>query len=62
MNTFWKIIGALLIGWVIYDLYAGYTFVRTIVYRAEDPALYWTALSVWAVLGISCFFSWNKNE
>lgn len=61
MQIFWRIIGVLLIGWVIWDLYHGYTFVKSIVYRDEEPTLYWIAVSVWAVLGISCFFSWNND-
>ena len=58
----WKIIGVLLLGWVAYDLYAGYTLIWDVVYRDEDPVTYWIALAVWFALAISCFFSWNSEE
>lgn len=62
MDTFWKIVGIGLLGWVAWDLYYGYTFVHGIVYREEDPTLYWIAVSIWAALGVSCFFSWHGSE
>lgn len=59
MRLFWSIIGILLLGWVIWDLYAGYTLIWTLVYRDEEPVLYWSAVSAWAALGLSCFFGWR---
>lgn len=56
---FWKIVGVLLIGWAGWDLYNGYTYLFETVYRDQDPALYWTAVSAWVILGVSCFFSWE---
>lgn len=32
MNTFWKCIGVILLSWVAWDLYFGYTYIRTIIY------------------------------
>jgi len=60
--VFWKIIGVLLLGWVAYDLYAGYTLLHDIIYRDQEPTLYWIAVAIWAGLGISCFFSWEGEE
>jgi hypothetical protein len=62
MQIFWRIVGVLLIGWVIWDLYFGYTFIKDIVYRDEEPGLYWAAVGVWAILGVSCFFSWHQDK
>ena len=45
---FWKIVGVLLIGWAGWagwDLYNDYTSLFETVYRDQDPALYWTAVS-----------------
>ena len=60
MSTFWKIIGVLLLGWAAWDVYYGYTVLYETVYRSEEPVLYWTTVSAWALLGLSCFWSWNK--
>lgn len=57
---FWKIVGVFLIGWAGWDLYYGYTFLFDTVYRDQDPTLYWTAVSAWFLLGVSCFFSWKE--
>lgn len=62
MDIFWRVVGVFLLVWVAWDLYSGYTFVHSIVYRAEDPTLYWSALAVWTALGISCFFSWKRRQ
>lgn len=59
MRSFWFTVGVLLLGWVAWDLYAGYTLLWDFVYRETQPGLYWICVSVWAVLGISCFFSWE---
>lgn len=59
MNIFWNIVGVALLGWVAWDLYAGYTVLADVVYRDQEPTLYWIAIAIWGALGISCFFSWE---
>jgi len=61
MKIFWRIIGIALILWVAWDIYYEYTFIYHIVYRTQDPVLYWTAIVGWSLLGISCFFVDEKN-
>lgn len=61
-NSIWSYVGIGLLCWIAYDLYAEYTLAWGIIYRDEDPVLYWVFVSVWAVLGISCFFSWRSEE
>ena len=56
---FWKIIGVFLIAWAALDLYNGYTLIYETVTREGDPALYWSAVSAWFLLGVSCFFDWH---
>ncbi|WP_194842563.1 hypothetical protein [Endozoicomonas sp. OPT23] len=56
---FWKVVGVFLLGWVGWDLFYGYTYLFDVVYRDQDPTLYWVAVSGWTLLGISCFFSWD---
>lgn len=60
MNRFWQIVGVLLLGWAAWDIYAGYTLIWNIIYRDDDPVLYWIAVSAWSILGISCFFHWDE--
>lgn len=63
MVVFWRIVGVALLAWVGWDLYFGYTLLNDVIYRDEEPTLYWTAVAIWFALGISCFFSWdNKKE
>ncbi|MCG8369260.1 MAG: hypothetical protein MJA32_01970 [Proteobacteria bacterium] len=60
MKVFWKVVGVLLLVWVAWDLYAGYTLLNKVVYRAQEPTLYWTAVAIRFGLGVSCFFSWKN--
>lgn len=62
MRTFWAIIGVLLLAWVAFDLYAGYTFLHDVIYRDSDPLLYWVSITIWLGLGFSCFFSWSSDD
>lgn len=62
MTNFWKVIGVLLLIWVVYDLYAGYTILHEVIYREESPTLYWGGLGLWLVLAISCFYSWESED
>lgn len=62
MRSFWPIVGVLLLIWVAYDLYAGYTLLWDVVYRDVEPTKYWVVLGGWTVLAISCFFSWGDEE
>lgn len=60
MGTFWKVVGVLLLGWVAWDLYYGYTFIYDVVYKDQEPGLYWAAVAGWFALGVSCFYSWES--
>ncbi len=62
MSNTWKYVGIALLAWVGWDLYAGYTLTWETVYRESDPVTYWVALSAWAGLAVSCFFSWGGND
>ncbi len=62
MKDFWKVIGVLLLVWVVYDLYAGYTILHEVIYMEESPTLYWAGIVVWLTLAISCFFSWDSEK
>ena len=59
MNYFWPVVGVLLLLWVGWDLYAGYTLLHEVVYKAQQPELYWTGIVVWSGAAISCFYSWE---
>ena len=59
MTNFWTIVGVVVLGWVAWDLYAGYTFLYNMIYRNEQPALYWTMIAVWTAAGLSCFYGSN---
>ncbi len=61
MDNFWRVVGVLLLGWVGWDLYAGYTLLHEVIYRDAQPVLYWSGVGVWLLLAISCFFSWNEE-
>lgn len=62
MQAFWPVIGVALLVWVGYDIYAGYTVLTDVIFRATDPNLYWGVVSLWGGLGISCFFSWSGSS
>lgn len=57
MTTFWRIVGVGLLLWAAWDIYFGYTILYDVVYREQDPTLFWATVSGWTILGISCFFS-----
>ncbi|MCW8880101.1 MAG: hypothetical protein OQK04_14890 [Kangiellaceae bacterium] len=64
MKNFWRVIGVLLLGWVAWDLYHGYTLLFNFVYRNEEPTLYWVTVGGWLVLALSCFYnpeSWKSK-
>lgn len=61
MDNFWKVVGVLLFIWVAYDLYAGFTILYDVIYRDQQPGLYWITIGIWTVLAISCFFSWSSD-
>ncbi len=62
LNNIWTYVGIALLAWVAWDLYAGYTLVWNLVYRDQEPVLYWTFVTIWFALGVSCFFSWGEEE
>ena len=57
MVNFWRVVGVALLLWAAWDIYFGYTFLYDIIYRDEDPTLYWTSVVIWIVLGLSCFYT-----
>ena len=57
MTTFWRVIGVCLFIWVAWDLYAGYTLLYDVIYKAQDPTMYWVAILAWSGLALSCFFT-----
>ncbi|WP_211279475.1 hypothetical protein [Cognaticolwellia mytili] len=57
MNNFWRIVGVGLFLWAAWDIYFGYTFLYDVIYKEQDPTLYWITLSVWTFLGLSCFYT-----
>jgi len=62
MDSFWKVVGVLLLIWVAYDLYAGFTLLYDVIYREQQPAVYWTGIGLWTLLALSCFFSWSDEQ
>lgn len=62
MDNIWTYIGVLLLAWVGWDLYAGYTVLHETIYRDEQPTLYWTGVAAWLGLAISCFFDWSSES
>ena len=57
MSKFWSVVGVALLVWVAWDLYAGYTLTWKVVYRDATPGTYWSVVTLWALLALSCFFS-----
>lgn len=57
MKTFWRIIGVGLLLWAAWDIYFGYTFLYDVIYKTQDPTLYWVTIGGWIILGLSCFYS-----
>ncbi|KZK79681.1 hypothetical protein PsAD13_05027 [Pseudovibrio sp. Ad13] len=62
VSFFWRIVGVVLLSWVAWDLYAGYTLLYDVIYRTEDPLMYWIGIALWTALGLSCFFSSSRQE
>ena len=60
MKVFWRIVGVGLLLWAAWDIHFGYTFLYDIIYKEQEPILYWSTVIVWMVLGLSCFFT--KHE
>ena len=61
-RTIWRVVGVLLLVWVAWDLYAGYTLAWNIIYRDTNPTAYWGVVVLWAALGVSCFSPWNREK
>jgi hypothetical protein len=57
MTIFWRVVGVALFLWAAWDIYFGYTLLYDVIYRNQEPVLYWVTVSGWIVLGVSCFFS-----
>ncbi len=53
----WTIIGVLLVLWVLWDLFAGYTILWNVIYRDRNPGQYWAVLAIWAAIAASCFLA-----
>ncbi|MGH0001891.1 hypothetical protein ACQU0X_17625 [Pseudovibrio ascidiaceicola] len=62
VSFFWRIVGVVLLAWVAWDLYAGYTLLYDVIYRTADPLMYWIGIALWTALGLSCFFSSSSQE
>ena len=62
LSNIWTYVGIGLLIWVGWDLYAGYTLAWDVIYRDDNPIAYWAIISVWAAIGVSCFFSSGGNE
>ncbi len=62
MVNIWRVIGVLLVAWVAWDLYAGYTLGWSKVERADNPILYWSLIAIWSSLAASCFYSWGEDD
>ncbi len=62
VSFFWRLVGVVLIAWVVWDLYAGYTILYDVIYRDVDPLMYWIGVGLWAALGMSCFFSSRPRD
>lgn len=48
--SLWQWVGVALVVWLLWDLYAGTTWIHRTVYREYEPSLYWVVMSVWAVI------------
>ncbi len=62
MTIFWRMVGILLLAWVGWDLYHGYTLLTDFIYRDQEPVKYWAVLGIWFILAVSCFFSWDGKK
>lgn len=60
MKIFWRIVGVGLLLWAAWDIYFGYTFLYEVIYEAKEPTLFWVTISVWVILGLSCFYYKEK--
>ncbi|WP_172806818.1 hypothetical protein [Endozoicomonas arenosclerae] len=50
------ILGIVLLLWAAWDLYAGSVWLHREFRRDEEPGAYWSTLSLWVIVGISCFY------
>lgn len=57
MVNFWRVVGVALLLWAAWDIYFGYTFLYEVIYREQEPVLFWSSVVIWAGLGLSCFYS-----
>jgi len=57
MSNFWRVIGVGLLIWVAWDLYFGYTVLYDVIYKDQEPTLYWVSVTIWLGLGLSCFYT-----
>jgi hypothetical protein len=55
-----NILGFLLLGWVVYDLLTGKVWLHRPFNRSEEPLVYWLAITLWTLVGISSFY-WNSS-
>lgn len=59
---FWPVVGVLLLCWVGYDLYQEQTLLHKVIYKSQDPELYWTGIVVWTAVALSCFYSSSSEQ
>ena len=62
MVNFWLFVGVALFAWVGWDLYHGYTLLYDVIYKEQDPTMFWVAIAAWSGLALSCFFAQEEEE
>ncbi len=50
------ILGILLLLWAGYDLIRGRVWLHREFQRGDEPWAYWSTLSLWLLVALSCFF------
>ena len=51
--SYW--LGLALIIWLLFDLVRGVAYIWQPYTRAEQPAMYWLTMLIWALVAASCF-------
>ena len=46
----WQIVGIALVVWVLYDLFAGYTYSYRLVMREAEPWHFWITVLLWSAI------------
>ncbi|WKD51149.1 hypothetical protein [Microbulbifer spongiae] len=51
-DTIWQFIGVGLLIWVVFDLFAGHTWLRRKYVRSKEPLGYWIILMMWLLFAL----------